>query len=139
VWWCCVRSPRQWAWRGCGSGWHWRTSITLAAAEVALDNAEPLAARTRAIADTRDRFLPRLAAIPGIEVFPTAANFVLIRCRARPASEVFGRLHEEHGILVRDVSGSAELAECLRISIGTEEDMDAVLDALSRIIGRGAG
>jgi histidinol-phosphate aminotransferase len=108
--------------------------ITLAAAEVALDHAELLAARTRGIAETRDRFLPRLAAIPGIEVFPTAANFVLIRCRARPASDVFRRLHEEHGILVRDVSGSAELAECLRISIGTEEDMEAVLDALSRIL-----
>lgn len=108
--------------------------ITLAAAEVALDHAELLAARTRGIAETRDRFLPRLAAIPGIEVFPTAANFVLIRCRARPASEVFRRLHEEHGILVRDVSASAELAECLRISIGTEDDMEAVRDALSQII-----
>ena len=112
--------------------------ITLAAAEVALDHAELLAARTRGIAETRDRFLPRLAAIPGIEVFPTAANFVLIRCRARPASEVFRRLHEEHGILVRDVSGSAELAECLRISIGTEEDMEAVLEALSQIVAKEA-
>jgi histidinol-phosphate aminotransferase len=108
--------------------------ITLAAAEVALDHAELLAARTRAIAETRDRFLPRLAAIPGIEVFPTAANFVLICCRARPAGEVFRRLHEEHGILVRDVSGSADLAECLRISIGTAEDMEAVIEALSRIL-----
>jgi histidinol-phosphate aminotransferase len=109
--------------------------VTLAAAEVALDHAGPLAARTREIAETRDRFLPRLAAIPGVEVFSTAANFVLIRCHARPASEVFRRLHEEDGILVRDVSGSAELAECLRISVGTEEDMEAVLGGLARIFG----
>jgi histidinol-phosphate aminotransferase len=108
--------------------------VTLAAAEVALDHAGLLAARTRTIAETRDRFLPRLAALPGLEVFPTAANFVLIRCHARPASEVFRRLHEEHGILVRDVSAAAELAECLRISVGTEEDMEAVLEALSRIL-----
>jgi histidinol-phosphate aminotransferase len=108
--------------------------ITLAAAEVALEHSELLAARTRGIAETRDRFLPRLTAIPGIEVFATAANFVLIRCRAQPAGEVFRRLHEDHGILVRDVSGSPDLAECLRISIGTEEDMDAVLEALSRIL-----
>jgi histidinol-phosphate aminotransferase len=110
--------------------------VTLAAAEVALDHAELLGKRTREIAETRDRFLPRLAALDGIEVFPSAANFVLLRCRARPASEVFRRLHEEHGILVRDVSGSPELAECLRISIGTEEDMAAVLEALSRILAR---
>ena len=36
---------------------------------------------------------------------------------------------------MRDVSGSAELAECLRISIGTPEDMDAVLAALQAILG----
>jgi histidinol-phosphate aminotransferase len=112
--------------------------VTLAAAEVALAHAEVLGARTRAIAETRDRFVPRLAAIPGLEVFPTAANFVLFRCRALPAAEVFRRLYEEHGILVRDVSNSAELAECLRVSIGTEEDMDAVLVALRAIHG-GAG
>ena len=41
--------------------------ITLAAAEVALDHAELLGARTRAIVETRDRFLPRLAAIPGLD------------------------------------------------------------------------
>jgi histidinol-phosphate aminotransferase len=108
--------------------------VTLAAAEVALDHAALFAARTREVVETRDRFLPRLARIPGIEVAPTAANFVLIRCRARPASEVFHRLYDEHGILVRDVSTSADLSECLRISIGTEDDMEAVLAALQEIL-----
>jgi histidinol-phosphate aminotransferase len=108
--------------------------VTLAAAEVALDHAAAFAARTQAVVETRDRFLPRLARIPGLEVVPTSANFVLIRCRARPASEVFRRLHDEHGILVRDVSTSGELSECLRISIGTEDDMDAVLAALQGIL-----
>jgi histidinol-phosphate aminotransferase len=108
--------------------------VTLAAADVALDHADVFAARTRDIMETRDRFLPRLARLTGLEVIPTAANFVLIRCRARPAREVFQRLYEDHWILVRDVSSSGELAECLRISIGTEEDMDAVLAALEQIL-----
>ena len=108
--------------------------VTLAAAEVALDHAVELAARTRAVVETRDRFLPRLTRIPGMEVVPTSANFVLIRCRARPAGEVFRRLYDEHGILVRDVSNSGELAGCLRISIGTEDDMEAVLAALEQIL-----
>jgi histidinol-phosphate aminotransferase len=108
--------------------------VTLAAADVALDHAGLLAGRTREIVETRERFLPRLAAIPGIEVFPTAANFVLIRCHGSPAAEVFRRLHLEHGILVRDVSGSEWLSECLRISVGTEEDMEAVLEALRSIV-----
>jgi histidinol-phosphate aminotransferase len=109
--------------------------VTLAAASVALDHAPLLAARTQAIVETRDRFLPRLRHIPGLTVYPTGANFVLVRSRALPARELFRRLVEEHGILVRDVSGAAELAECLRISIGTPEDMDAVLVALQEILG----
>jgi len=109
--------------------------VTLAAAEVALDHAALLAERTRAIVATREAFLPRLQRIPGLTVYPTGANFVLIRCQRLPAREVFRRLFEEHGILVRDVSNTAELAECLRISIGTPDDMEAVVSALGAILG----
>jgi histidinol-phosphate aminotransferase len=73
-----------------------------------------------------------------MEVVPTSANFVLIRCRSRPAPEVFRRLYEEHGILVRDVSNTGELSECLRITIGTDEDMEAVLAALEEILAPGS-
>jgi histidinol-phosphate aminotransferase len=107
--------------------------VTLAAAAAALRESALLAERTRRIVATRDRFVPRLAAIPGLVVYPSAANFVLIRCGVLPAREVFRRLYEEHGILVRDVSNAGELAECLRISIGTEDDMAAVVAALEEI------
>jgi histidinol-phosphate/aromatic aminotransferase/cobyric acid decarboxylase-like protein len=35
---------------------------------------------------------------------------------------------------VRDVSNAGELSECLRISVGTDEDMEAVLAALREIL-----
>ncbi|MGI9040627.1 MAG: histidinol-phosphate transaminase [Gemmatimonadales bacterium] len=108
--------------------------VTLAAAGIALRHSALLAARTREIVNVRDRFVARLAGVPGITMYPSAANFVLIRCAALPAREVFRRLYDEYGILVRDVSGAAELAECLRISVGTEEDMDAVIEALDGIV-----
>jgi histidinol-phosphate aminotransferase len=107
--------------------------ITLAAARVALRNAPALAARIQEVVATRERFLARLRQVRGLTVYPTAANFVLIRCRDLPAAEVFQRLYQEFGILVRDVSASPELAGCLRISIGTGEDMDAVVQALEQI------
>jgi histidinol-phosphate aminotransferase len=109
-------------------------AITLAAADVALEHAEEFAARTRAIIAERERFLPRLRQLPGIRVFPSAANFVLLRCEAIQATVVFRRLLDEFGILVRDVSAGAGLRECLRISIGTPGDMDAVLAALTVIL-----
>jgi histidinol-phosphate aminotransferase len=108
--------------------------LTLAAASAALRHAPALEARARRIVAIRERFAARLAALPGLTVYPSAANFVLIRCGQPPAAEVFRRLLAEHGILVRDVSAAAELAQCLRISIGTEEDMAAVAGALEGIV-----
>jgi histidinol-phosphate aminotransferase len=108
--------------------------VTLAAAAAALRHEPVLAARVREIVATRDRFVRRIAGLPGLTVFPTSANFVLIRCSATPARVVFTRLYEEHGILVRDVSAGPDLAECLRISVGTPEDMEAVAGALGEIL-----
>ena len=108
--------------------------MTLAAAQTALRHAPLLAARTRQVILTRERSLDRLRLVPGLTVYPTAANFVLIRCRAISARELFRRLLEGYGILIRDVSDSAQLAECVRISVGTDEDMDAVVSALHEIM-----
>jgi histidinol-phosphate aminotransferase len=108
--------------------------VTLAAARTALEHAPMLAARTREVIEIRDRFVARLAALPGLTVYPTAANFVLIRCSRPPAKDLFRRLLDDYGILVRDVSDSPQLSECLRISIGTSEDMDAVISALEEIV-----
>jgi histidinol-phosphate aminotransferase len=109
--------------------------VTLAAAEVALEHAAVGAARVRDIVATRDRSFERLRALPGITVYPSAANFFLIRCHALPATALFRRLLDDHGILIRDVSAAAELAGCVRISVGTDEDMDAVIAALAEILG----
>jgi histidinol-phosphate aminotransferase len=108
--------------------------VTLAAAAAALRHSAVYEERVRRIVEQRARLVERLSALPGIVVYPSAANFVLIRCQQHPAREVFRRLLEEHGILVRDVSGASELAQCLRISVGTEEDVDAVAEALRGIL-----
>jgi histidinol-phosphate aminotransferase len=107
--------------------------VTLAAAAAALRHRDELAERVRLIIEQRARLTARLSALPALAVYPSAANFVLIRCLRHPAHEVFRRLLDEYGILVRDVSAGSELAQCLRISVGTADDVDAVADALERI------
>ncbi len=109
-------------------------TVTLAAATIALHHAPMLATRTRQVVETRNRFMAALGGVPGLTVYPSAANFVLFRCRSMPASELFRRLLSDYGILVRDLSSSAELADCLRVSIGTDEDMDSVLAAMQEIL-----
>jgi histidinol-phosphate aminotransferase len=74
-----------------------------------------------------------LRQLPDLTVYSSAANFILVRSHRLPAKELFRQLYEKHGILVRDVSAAAELAECLRISIGKDEDMDSVIAALREI------
>jgi histidinol-phosphate aminotransferase len=109
--------------------------VTLAAAAAALRHRDELAERVRRVVEQRARLTARLAALPALAVYPSAANFVLIRCLRQPAREVFRRLLDEYAILVRDVSAGSELAQCLRISVGTADDVDAVVDALERITG----
>jgi histidinol-phosphate aminotransferase len=109
--------------------------VTLTAAAAALRHQAVLEARVREVVANRERLTARLAALPGLTAYPSAANFVLIRLHAVPAREAFRRLLDEFGILIRDVSGAAGLEQCLRISVGTAEDMDAVADALSEILG----
>jgi histidinol-phosphate aminotransferase len=111
--------------------------VTLTAAAAALRHQAVLEERVRRLVANRERLVGRLGALPGLTVFPSAANFVLIRLHALAAREVFRRLLDDYGILVRDVSAAAELTQCLRISVGTEEDMDAVADALGRILEGG--
>ena len=108
--------------------------VTLAAAEAVLDREPVFAERVQAIVRERDRFVAGLREIEGMAVFPGEANFVLVRLASRPGSEVFRALRDQHGILVRDVSAAPGLSDCLRISIGTREDMDATLEALRALV-----
>lgn len=112
--------------------------ITLAAAHVVLDQAAVFAERVAAIRAQAQRLARALRDICGLRAFPTAANFVLIRCETVPAATVFRRLVDEYGILVRDVSAGAGLAECLRITAGDAADVDAVLAALAAIFRESA-
>ncbi|MEP6473927.1 MAG: histidinol-phosphate transaminase, partial [Gemmatimonadota bacterium] len=108
-------------------------AITLIAAEEILADSTALDGLVAATKLERERTIAALRKVPGLEVYPSQANFFVIRCRTVPASEVFRRLREEFGILIRDISGAPPLDQCLRISVGTRDDMDAVILALTTI------
>jgi histidinol-phosphate aminotransferase len=108
--------------------------FTLTAAEVALEHMDVRQDLVSRIIATRDRTFPRLGALPGITVYPSAGNFFLVRFHTLAPREVYRRLLEDHDILVRDVSGVAGLEQCLRISVGTDGDMVAVEGALKEIL-----
>ena len=65
-------------------------------------------------------------------VWPSQGNFLLVRLPG--ASELRTRLRDEYSILVRDFSSAPGLAGCLRITVGTPEENDAVLSALTELL-----
>jgi histidinol-phosphate aminotransferase len=67
----------------------------------------------------------------GFDVFPSAGNFVLVRFTddKRSAAAANDYLNSR-GIIVRPVGGYG-LPDCLRITVGTEDQNRAVIDALS--------
>lgn len=68
----------------------------------------------------------------GVRVWPSSANFLLVRIPN--AADVRRRLRDEHSILVRDFSSAPGLSGCLRITVGTPGENDAVLSALSALM-----
>src|SRR5690606_12369642 len=64
----------------------------------------------------------------GFEVLPSAANFVFARRRDKDAGPLTGRVREQ-GAIVRDFKQQRS-AQFLRITIGTAEQSQALLDAL---------
>ena len=97
---------------------------------VALEQEAAFLEHRRRIASERERVSAALAQRAGVEVFPSAANFVLVRSSI---DDLFDRLLA-HGVLVRDFSSKPRLEGCVRVTIGTEAENDAFLAALDRVL-----
>lgn len=106
-------------------------SLTLAVADFMLDHLPALEEQAAAIRSERTRVAAALGTLPGIEVFPSSANFLLFRVAGPDA--VYTGL-KERGILIKNVSIKHPLlAGCLRTTVGTPAENDAFLRALAAV------
>lgn len=110
-------------------------ALSQAAAKVVLDHGDLVRQQTALIVAERERVRTALAPIPGVTVFPSDANFILVRTR-QPGSRVAAELLARD-IVVRDFSRAPHLADCLRVTIGTPEENDAFLAALAAAVSPG--
>lgn len=108
------------------------SSLAQAAALAALANAEQMTGAVETIRHERDKIFRELSTTRGIFAFPSDANFVLFRCEARPAGQLWQDLLDQ-GILVRDFSDTPGCEGCLRVSVGTFEQNEKFLEAVSRL------
>jgi histidinol-phosphate aminotransferase len=102
--------------------------LTQTAAEFALAHLDVLDAQAEAINEERTKMVQSLSALPGVTVFPSAANFLLVRVPDPDATT--DKLRAER-VLIKNLSKMHKLLSgCIRITVSTPEENSVVLNAL---------
>ncbi|HUY05819.1 MAG TPA: histidinol-phosphate transaminase [Acidimicrobiales bacterium] len=107
-------------------------AIKQIAGVLAIEYEQEMNERIRLIVAERKRLLGALAHLQ-VDVVPSDANFILFRVIAKDAKRVWSALFED-SILIRDISTVPYLSGYLRVTIGTPEENDRFLDALTRAL-----
>ena len=99
--------------------------LTQAAATFMLERLEVLEAQAATIRADREALKAELEKLKGMEVFPSAANFFLVRV---PDAERTYEALRRQGVLVRNLHPGVR--NCLRVTVGTPDENRILLTAL---------
>jgi len=100
-------------------------------AEAVLHDTDHVMANCSRVAATRERLTQELQR-RGLFVYPSMANFLLVRTQDPPARSVYEEL-KRRKILVRYFDAE-RLQDCLRITVGTNGETDIFLEELDNIM-----
>ena len=104
------------------------SALNAEAALFALEHADEYARQALLLKSERARLQAALAHMPGVQPFPSEANMVLVRV---PDSRRAFDGMKARGVLVKHIAGLHPLlANCLRLTVGTPEENDAMIQAL---------
>jgi len=106
------------------------SALTQTAGIVALRHREEASALLGAIRVQRDRISRELRTLPRVTVYPSDANFVLFVPPVDAGLVWQGLL--DRGVLVRDLS--AVVPNALRVTAGTEHEVDRFLTAIKEVL-----
>ncbi|WPC40803.1 histidinol-phosphate transaminase [Clostridium sp. JS66] len=105
--------------------------VAAAAAVAAIKDKEYFAQCVTKVISTRERIIKKLNSL-GFNVVPSKANFIFITHKDYAASDLFTKLREK-SVLVRYFS-KERINNYLRISIGSDEEMDFFIEKLQEIM-----
>ena len=105
-------------------------TLTQASARFALNHFDELARQTDLICAERERVMTALSNLPLQKIWPSEANFILVRTASGQARAYFDYCRQQ-GVLIKCVDGAHPLLhDCLRLTIGQPAENDAMLAAL---------
>lgn len=103
--------------------------LSQTAALLALEEWETLRQGVERLLAAREDLLHKLYRVPGVKPYPSQANFILFELESAEPKAVFESIYRR-GVLIRDVSAYPRLGRCLRVSVGSEAENEAFLEAL---------
>lgn len=106
-------------------------AVALAVGEASIRDEAYFQATCRKVAATRDRSADELRAL-GFTVLPSLTNFLFVTHPEKKAPDIFAALREK-GIFIRYFK-LPRIDNYLRITVGTDEQMDKLLAALNEIL-----
>ncbi len=106
-------------------------TLAMEGAIAAFDDGDYYRETSSMVISTRDRITAELRDM-GFEVVDSKANFILISHKTAKAFDIF-RLLKENGILVRYFN-KPRISGYLRVSIGTDKEMDVFVDTLKNLL-----
>jgi histidinol-phosphate aminotransferase len=109
--------------------------LTQISAEFALRHRAVFDSQTQRIRAERERLAAGLARLPGVTAYPSQANFILLRTPPGKATAWFDKL-KARGVLIKNMHGAHPLlSDCLRPTVGTPQENDAMLTAFAEVAG----
>jgi histidinol-phosphate aminotransferase len=104
--------------------------LTQLSASFALSHISVFERQTAKIREARSQLFLELQEMPGITPFQSDTNFILVRTAEGEALSLFEGLKHK-GILIKYLHGGhSMLKDCLRITVGTEAENRALIEAL---------
>ena len=105
--------------------------LSLATAKFALQHHDTIQTTIDILKTERERVFNELSAIGRLKAFPSEANFITVRV---PDADALFNTLKENRILIKKLHGTHPLlAQCVRITIGSPEQNDAVLDIIRKL------
>lgn len=108
-------------------------SLTLAAAEIVYQMRDEFVPRIKQTVAERQRVEQAIKKFDEIKVYPSETNFILIKLDEANQLNTF---LEDALIGVRSFNNAKYLENCIRITIGTPEENDAILNKITEFIDR---
>lgn len=102
------------------------------AAVASIKDKQDLLVKVSKLVGARDRFFNEIAKFPWLAPFPSQSNFVLCRVSRGRSAEIIKRELAKRGVLIRYYT-SPGLSDCIRVSMGTDEQMDRLYSALEQL------